>query len=293
MWLTPTLALYGRIVEQWGRPAAIDAFFLEDPLVRYLSPEIRVRWQEGNPYTRRTWPPNPDPEEMRESFEFLRKLTVSLHEAGARLLLGTDAPVPTMVPGFSIHEEISALVDAGVDPLAVLRAGTCAAGEYIAERIDGDAHIGKVAEGHRADLVLLDGDPLDNVRNLKRIAGVMVHGRWLPRSELTELLDAVAAHAGRSPISLGVPVDRQRLEACTGTFAAENAPVSPVVFGLDDEGLYARVPDGTTYRLVPLSSSKFHIVGLGEVEFVPIDERPVEVRVIDGTTVMFALERRE
>jgi imidazolonepropionase-like amidohydrolase len=117
------------------------------------------------------------------------KVTRALHDAGARLLLGTDTGNPYVLPGFSVHEELALLVQAGLTPYEALRAGTRDAAEFIG-RLD---EFGTVEPGKRADLLLLEANPLEDVANARRRSGVMVRGRWLPEEELRAMLEEVAA----------------------------------------------------------------------------------------------------
>jgi imidazolonepropionase-like amidohydrolase len=98
--------------------------------------------------------------------------------------LGTDALNPYQIPGYSAHEELVYLVQAGLTPYEALRAGTHDAALALGQLEE----FGTVAEGKRADLLLLDGDPLEDVANSTRIAGVMLRGRWLARSELKAIM---------------------------------------------------------------------------------------------------------
>jgi imidazolonepropionase-like amidohydrolase len=116
----------------------------------------------------------------------------ALHEAGVPILLGTDAPQVFSVPGFSIHREMETMVEAGMTPYEVLLSGTRA----IAQHFGTLAEAGTIEVGKRADLVLLDADPVRDVGNVQRRAGVMVNGRWLPESEIQRGLDALAAQYG-------------------------------------------------------------------------------------------------
>lgn len=113
----------------------------------------------------------------------------ALHEGGVRILMGTDAPQQFSVPGFSLHRELLRMRDAGMSPYEVLKSGTVNVGEYFAKQ---DA-FGTIARGQRADLVLLEANPLTDIRNIERIAGVMVRGRWLSRTELDAGLTKIAA----------------------------------------------------------------------------------------------------
>ena len=109
-------------------------------------------------------------------------LIKNLHEAGAGLLLGSDAPQVFNVPGFSLHHELQFLVDAGLTPFEALSTGTTAAAEFL------DTNTGTIAVGRDADLVLLDSDPLADISNTRRIHGVMLRGTWYSASDLKSLL---------------------------------------------------------------------------------------------------------
>jgi imidazolonepropionase-like amidohydrolase len=113
----------------------------------------------------------------------------ALHEAGAPLLVGSDAPQIFNVPGFSAHNELEALVKAGVPVHAVLQAATI----NVARHFKREGEFGAIAAGQAADLVLLDADPLVDIANSRRIAGVMVRGQWFDRAALDAMLAGVAA----------------------------------------------------------------------------------------------------
>jgi imidazolonepropionase-like amidohydrolase len=184
-----------REVGTWNCPTLVVAkavASLDDPKamlarqeLRFVSPQLRAMWDPTKwPYTKSMTP---------ESYAAMRRanalrvaLVKRLHAAGARLLLGTDFPNPFVVPGFSAHDELANLVDAGLTPYEALRAGTKDAAEYLGD------DFGEVAQGKRADLVLVDADPLLDVRNVTRRQGVMVRGAWHPESELREALEGAA-----------------------------------------------------------------------------------------------------
>ena len=113
-----------------------------------------------------------------------RRFIKALHEAGVPFALGSDAPQLWNVPGFSVHRELRSLVDAGLTPYQALRTGTKNVSSYLKT----ESTTGTIAAGKRADLVLLDGNPLVNIDNSTRIAGVMVNGRWLPRAAIDKRL---------------------------------------------------------------------------------------------------------
>ena len=111
-----------------------------------------------------------------------------LNRAGAGILMGTDAPQQYSVPGFSLHREMERMVDAGMTPYEVLRSGTANVGSYFSAWDT----FGLVAGGQRADLLLLTANPLEDVSNVARRAGVMVRGRWYPEDQIQERLAEIA-----------------------------------------------------------------------------------------------------
>jgi imidazolonepropionase-like amidohydrolase len=121
-------------------------------------------------------------ETAARAIDVRRKLIRSLHEAGAGLLLGSDAPQVFNVPGFSLHHELEFLVEAGLTPYQALRTGTVAVGEFFG------AATGRVEAGAEADLVLLDANPLRDIRNARRIHGVMIRGTWYSAADLERRL---------------------------------------------------------------------------------------------------------
>ncbi|MEC8178356.1 MAG: amidohydrolase family protein, partial [Pseudomonadota bacterium] len=121
--------------------------------------------------------------------EFNGPLVRAFAQAGIPLLTGTDAGIPGVAPGFSLHDEFEALAQAGLDNRLILEGSTRLAAEFLG--VEGDR--GTVAVGKRADLVLLDADPLEDIANTREIAAVIRDGRYLDREELdTLLVDLVA-----------------------------------------------------------------------------------------------------
>lgn len=114
-------------------------------------------------------------EEQAQNFlEIRKKLTLALHESGAGLLLGADAPQIFNPPGYSAHRELELLVESGLTPYEALKTGTVNVGEYLEE----PDQTGKVATGYRADLILLNSNPLESIPFGENIEGVMVSGTW-------------------------------------------------------------------------------------------------------------------
>jgi imidazolonepropionase-like amidohydrolase len=120
---------------------------------------------------------------LRAALDYQRRMLQAMHRAGVPLLVGTDAPVPGAVPGFSVHDELQNFVELGLSPYEALSAGTRTAAAYLRKE-----DFGTVEAGRRADLLLLSSNPLDDIRNTQSITGVMARGRWFDESALTALL---------------------------------------------------------------------------------------------------------
>jgi imidazolonepropionase-like amidohydrolase len=163
------------------------------PELRYMPPQARNAW--GNAKRQRlgmmTQQGVPPATQLRY-LALRRQMLRTLADAGAPLLMGTDSPQVFNVPGFALHRELQVARAAGLTPWQVLESGTRNVARYTSEVLKLDGRFGTVATGQRADLVLLDGDPLLDLSNLQRRAGVMVNGRWLPWSELESRLAALA-----------------------------------------------------------------------------------------------------
>ena len=108
------------------------------------------------------------------------RILKALNEGGVKILMGTDAPQQFSVPGFSLHRELERMRDAGMTPYEILVSGTRNVGEYFKAKDS----FGTVEKGKRADLILVDANPLEDIRNVAKISGVMVRGRWMSRAEI-------------------------------------------------------------------------------------------------------------
>jgi imidazolonepropionase-like amidohydrolase len=126
-----------------------------------------------------------DAEDARQAIRLRRLIIRALHDAGAGLLLGSDAPQVFNVPGFSVHHELAFLVEAGLTPYEALATGTTAVARYLG------SNTGWVEAGRDADLVLLDANPLTDIHNTRRIHGVMLRGRWYAAADLEKRLESL------------------------------------------------------------------------------------------------------
>ena len=111
-------------------------------------------------------------------------------DVNVEILAGTDVVKPFFVPGKSLHDELTLLVKAGFTPLQALRAATIVPANYL--RLHDS---GTIAPKQRADFVLLDADPLQDINNTRRIAGVMANGAYYSRQALDEMLRGIEREA--------------------------------------------------------------------------------------------------
>lgn len=152
---------------------------------RMLSAYLRAEWREQLAEQG----PERRPAYLRLQ-ESMRRELREMRAAGVRILAGTDIGVLNVVPGQSLHEELTLLVrDANLSPLDALRAATRDAAVFLGR----DQEIGTIAVGRRADLIVLDADPLADISQVSRISGVVLRGRLFDGEALTRLLDEVSA----------------------------------------------------------------------------------------------------
>ena len=183
-WFDPTLIAY----DLRARRGALDEH--PDPRTRYASPALRQYWDTAFPSSER----DRNPENIARRKEFVKlgqEITRRMHEAGVPIVVGTDIAGRHVLPGFSVHDEMALLVEAGLSPLEALQAATIEPARLLSVA---GAH-GTVEPGKAADLVLLEGDPLADVRNVGKVSAVVLRGRLLER----EALDGLLARVPSSP----------------------------------------------------------------------------------------------
>ena len=163
-----------------------EAFF-EGEEGAYVPKAMRDWWMESAGKTREWATRDAIAEARAKQIAFVR----ALHEAGAPLLIGTDAPNPFVVPGFSLHGELASFREAGLSNREILTIATRRAAEFLGE---GDS-FGKVAKGMRADLLLVKGDPLSDLSILRRPEAVIAGGQVYDRDALDAMLREAKAKA--------------------------------------------------------------------------------------------------
>ncbi len=152
----------------------------------YISPFMQGLWQS-------LWAQQTDlPDFIWQNWAQMVK---GLHDAGVPLMVGTDLTTPGIIPGEAIHQEMEIWQDTGIPSADVLRSATLVPARFmgLADRL------GTVAEGKTASLVLVKGNPLEDVRNTRLIEGVFLHGKYYDRADLDRLLSEAREVASSDP----------------------------------------------------------------------------------------------
>ncbi len=190
IWNCPTGVVWQQTTQ---RPAQARL----DPYLRYMSPATRAAWDPSQDFRFRGQTFDDDYyDTLARLSEVYRRIVGVLHSEGAPLLLGTDTPNPYVIPGFSIHRELANLRAAGLSSYEALRCGTVEAARFVNETADW----GTVEVGKRADLLLLPGNPVDDVAALREIAHVFVNGYDFARDALEARLADRARAVERPPV---------------------------------------------------------------------------------------------
>jgi hypothetical protein len=164
-WVCPTLIVHENIQKHPDDPN------LQLDYEHYVDKDTRTFWRQALT-------------NGESEFELQKKLAKVMFDSGAKLLTGTDCLNSYVLAGFSLHEELQELVSAGLPEFEVLKGSTVSAAEFLKRKQD----IGTIEVGKIADLILLEGNPLENILNTKRINGVMVKGKWFTADELDTML---------------------------------------------------------------------------------------------------------
>ncbi len=112
-------------------------------------------------------------------------------QAKTEILAGTDTGDPYVIPGAALHDELEQLVEAGLTPREALEAATLAPARFF----ETEKEMGSIEKGKLADMVLVDGNPLDDIRNARKVQGVFTHGRYYARKDLDAILNTTAPPA--------------------------------------------------------------------------------------------------
>jgi hypothetical protein len=183
-WQVPTLV--------WTQANATldDPNLKSDPRLKYVPASVRVEWDPGKLLKQTS------PEEManlKKEFSRYLELVDAMHRAGVPFMAGSDGPDPYVFPGFSLHDELELLVKSGFTSTQALQAATFNPALFLG-KLD---KYGVLEKGTAADLVLLEANPLEDIRNTRKIAAVVLGGKYYPREDLDKMLTQVEAAAAK------------------------------------------------------------------------------------------------
>lgn len=170
IWVVPTQCL----AERWFSPDKTPEALADEPEMIYMKEDVLKTWINNKKGVMSN--PKYNAEDVRKFVQLRRKLIYECQKNGVGLLLGSDAPQVFDVPGFSLHHELKYLVDAGLTPYQALRTGTVNPAKYF-NRTD----MGMIKTGYVSDMILLEANPLENIENSKKIAGVMLGDHWFAK----------------------------------------------------------------------------------------------------------------
>jgi imidazolonepropionase-like amidohydrolase len=194
-----TATLFSTFVEHntWQVPTLIwtktqstldDAEWDTDPRLKYVPASIRQEWD------RQTLLKQTPPDILKDSKNEATRgsqLVKAMLKAGVRFMAGSDGPDPYVFPGFSLHDELELLVQSGFTPAQALEAATTNPAVFMEK----SNKYGAVEKEHTADLVLLEANPLEDIRNTRKISAVVLGGKYYPRAELDKMLSQVESLA--------------------------------------------------------------------------------------------------
>jgi hypothetical protein len=183
-WQCPTLAV---------RRASTSAGLGQadtDSRLKYIPSSVRDNWHTT--FTQRIAPPS-EMEQRNRRFQKTLEIVGAMQRVGVGILAGTDILNPYVFPGFSLHDELVLLVQAGLTPMEALQAATVNPARFLKLT----SSLGTVEKGKIADLVLLEANPLEDISHTQRIGAVVVNGRYLPKAALQRMLAEAEAAANK------------------------------------------------------------------------------------------------
>ena len=163
-----------------------------DPRMTYVPQNERRIWQEGIK-ERLEHRSEPDFALREQVVKRHLELVGRMQSSGVRIMAGTDTAAPNVFPGSSLHEDLAYLVEAGLTPKQALQAATKNPAEFLGKL----PAQGTIEPGKRADLVLLDANPLEDIHNTQKIRAVFLNGKLLDRGVLDALLAQAAQFAAK------------------------------------------------------------------------------------------------
>ncbi len=181
-WVIPTLSIINAAAQQSRSLDTLKA----SPFLQYVHPLLQSKWLTANNYNKSATPKSVA--RLEEMIKFNVRLLNALKKEGVPIVAGTDAGASGVIWGFSLHDELELLVHAGLTPEEALAAATRISAAWLGI----ENQIGSIEAGKFADLILLDANPLKDIKNTRKITGVFVNGRWLNKQTIDSMLSDLA-----------------------------------------------------------------------------------------------------
>ncbi|HSM64193.1 MAG TPA: amidohydrolase family protein, partial [Gillisia sp.] len=177
-WVIPNLIALVSVAKQARSLDSISSM----QAFKYVHPLLQDKWLTANQYHKSASPENIA--YFDDIISFHKDLVKAFKKAGVPMVAGTDAGTSGVMTGFSLHDELELLADAGLTNEETLISAT----RLPAEWLEIDNKIGTVEVDKYADLILLDANPLEEIKNTRKISGVFVNGRWLDKAKIDKML---------------------------------------------------------------------------------------------------------
>jgi len=187
MVMCPTLVVWDRI-GRTNEPA-----FRQDKRLKWVHPAFLKAWEQfpnrfGQPEARLN---------LQRSVVEMKRCLAQMQERGITIIAGTDSPFPYLVPGFSVHDELIQMVDAGLTPVNALRTATSNA----AKVMQINKQVGAIAPGLQADFLITDGDPTKEIHDVAKVRQVVRNGTLLKTEQLHRMSARLNRQAAEDPVS--------------------------------------------------------------------------------------------
>jgi imidazolonepropionase-like amidohydrolase len=217
--------------------SSLDDALSNDARLRYIPHSVKTLWDPANDFRLKTrtaadW--DLSKRTYRRSFEMVRPM----RRSGVRFLAGTDALNPFCFPGFSLHDELALLVEAGLTPFEALQAATVNPAIFMGK----SDSLGSIEQGKIADLVLLDANPLSSIANTRQISAVIFGGRLFDRKQLDTMLEDAERLGSIKSIAatLSQIIEKENVESSVRTYRELKAK-QPEAYDFGEEELNTRL----------------------------------------------------